>query len=137
MVRRSPDAPCPCGSGRKYKRCCRRFHQGKLATTPEELMRSRWSAYAAGEVNYIIETTDPEGPQAKHDRTSWAAEIAAFSAHTRFEKLEIRACSPVVDDRGEVTFHAKLSREGQDVSFTECSEFVRREGRWLYRRAIS
>lgn len=133
---RSPDAPCPCGTGRKYKRCCRPLHQGKAAATPEALMRSRWSAYAVGATDYIIDTTDPEGPQAKHDRTSWAAEIAAFSTHTRFIKLEIRTAPPPEGERGEVTFHAKLARGGQDASFTERSEFVRREGRWLYRRAI-
>jgi len=99
-------------------------------------MRSRWSAYAVGEIDYIIATTDPDGAQAHHDRAAWAAEIAAFSAHTRFEKLDIRDAPPADEDRGEVRFHAKLSRDGRDVSFVERSEFIRRDGRWLYRQPL-
>lgn len=95
-------------------------------------MRSRFAAYAVGDVDYIIATTDPEGPQYRDDREAWAADIRRFSTTTRFEGLELRAVGPVADDRGEVTFFAKLSREGQDVSFAERSFFVRRAGRWLY-----
>jgi SEC-C motif-containing protein len=129
---RSPNAPCPCGSGRKFKRCCQRYHRGTLAPTPEALMRSRFAAYAAGDVDYILATTDPEGPLHRSDRAAWAEEIRRFCALTRFERLEIRAVGPVADERGEVTFHAKLSRDGADVSFAERSVFVRRDGRWLY-----
>jgi SEC-C motif-containing protein len=132
MAARSPDAACPCGSGRKFKRCCLRLHRGATAATPEALMRSRYAAYAAGDVDYIIATTDPQGPQFEHDRAAWARSIAAFCEATRFEQLEIRASSPVVDEHGEVEFFARLSRGGEDVSFVERSVFVRRDGRWLY-----
>ncbi|PRQ03637.1 hypothetical protein ENSA5_13920 [Enhygromyxa salina] len=129
---RSPNAPCPCGSGRKFKRCCRRLHQGTPAADPEALMRSRYSAYAVGAVEYLLDTTDPEGPQHRDDRAAWAEEIRRFSTLTRFQKLEVREVGPIVDDRAEVLFFAKLSREGQDVSFAERSVFVRRDGRWFY-----
>ena len=132
MPARSANAACPCGSGRKFKRCCLRLHQGAPAATPEALMRSRWSAYVVGDVDYIVATTDPEGPLWRSDRDVWAEEIARFSSSTRFEKLEIREVSPVADDRGEVTFFAKLARDGEDVSFCERSRFVRRGGRWVY-----
>lgn len=95
-------------------------------------MRSRYAAYVAGDVDYIIATTDPEGPQFQADRPAWARSIAAFSEATRFEQLEIRAASPVDDERGEVEFFVRLSRGGDDVSFVERSSFVRRDGRWLY-----
>ena len=132
MSTRSPDAACPCSSGRKFKRCCLRLHRGVIAATPELLMRSRYAAYAVGDVDYIIATTDPEGPQFQSDRAAWSRSIAAFSTATRFERLEIRSSSPIVDERGEVEFVAGLSREGEDVSFVERSAFVRRDGRWLY-----
>lgn len=95
-------------------------------------MRSRYAAYALGDVDYIIATTDPEGPQFQADRAAWARSIVDFSRATRFEKLEIRAASPVADERGDVEFLARLSRGGEDVSFVERSLFVRRDGRWLY-----
>ncbi|MFO7562024.1 MAG: YchJ family metal-binding protein [Enhygromyxa sp.] len=131
MAGRSPTAPCPCGSGRTYKRCCRRFHQGQPALTPEALMRSRYSAYAVGAVDYLIATTDPAGPQFRPDRAAWADEIALFCQRTRFEKLTIQQASGD-NDHGEVRFFARLSRDGEDVSFTEHSRFTRVEDRWLY-----
>lgn len=95
-------------------------------------MRSRYAAYAVGDVDYVLATTDPEGPQFEPDRAAWARSIADFSRATRFEQLEIRAVSPITDERGEVEFFARLSRGGEDVSFVERSLFVRRDGRWLY-----
>ena len=95
-------------------------------------MRSRWSAYSIGASDYIIATTDPQGPLFRADTARWREEIAAFSANTRFEKLVIRELGPVREGRGSVEFFAKLSRDGQDASFTERSSFVERDGRWLY-----
>lgn len=97
-------------------------------------MRSRYCAYAIGAVDYLIETTDPAGPQFRADRQAWAAEITQFCAQTRFEKLSVRSASvdPGPGDEGEVRFFAKLSRAGQDVSFAERSRFTRVDGRWLY-----
>lgn len=95
-------------------------------------MRSRWSAYSVGASDYIIATTDPHGPLYRADTARWREEIAAFSATTRFEKLVIRELGPVREHRGIVEFFAQLSRDGRDVSFTERSRFVERDGRWLY-----
>jgi SEC-C motif-containing protein len=37
--------PCICGSSKPFKKCCQRFLSGdRLAKTPEQLMRSRYSA---------------------------------------------------------------------------------------------
>lgn len=95
-------------------------------------MPSRFSAYALGLVNYILDTTDPEGPQWVEDRGTWVAEVRAFSASTQFRGLAILDAPDPSDNQGFVTFRATLQREGRDVSFTERSRFVRREGRWLY-----
>ena len=66
---------CPCQSGLRYKRCCRPLHQGAPAPSPEALMRSRYSAYALGLVDYIIDTTLPAGPHWQADRSAWASEL--------------------------------------------------------------
>jgi SEC-C motif-containing protein len=94
-------------------------------------MRSRYSAYAVGAVDYLITTTDPDGPLFRQDRAIWAQEIADFCEHTRFEKLTVRGATSS-DEAGEVEFFARLSRAGQDVSFSERSRFTRVGGRWLY-----
>ena len=98
-------------------------------------MRSRYSAYAVGAVEYLIETTDPAGPQWRDDRSAWADEIEQFCRHTRFEKLSVRSAS-AHEEHGEVHFFAKLSRGGEDVSFEERSRFTRVDGRWLYHSGI-
>lgn len=123
--------PCPCHSGQKYKRCCAPFHGGAQPPTPEALMRSRYAAYALGLTGYVLDTTDPLGPQAQPDRAAWAADVAAFSRRTRFEGLEVQGAGQEGDE-GWVRFRALLTREGRDASFTERSRFVRRDGRWLY-----
>ena len=52
---------CPCGTNKAYSQCCEPLIRGeRQAATPEELMRSRYSAYAKTEVDYIINTTHPE-----------------------------------------------------------------------------
>jgi uncharacterized protein YchJ len=37
---------CPCGLGDDYDRCCGRLHRGAPASTADQLMRSRYSAFA-------------------------------------------------------------------------------------------
>ena len=52
----SPNEKCPCGSAIKYKKCCKAYHDGKIPKDALTLMKSRYSAYAAGEVKYIQKT---------------------------------------------------------------------------------
>jgi SEC-C motif domain protein len=94
-------------------------------------MRSRFAAYAIGLTDYIIDTTDPEGPQWVPDRAAWSTQIAAFSAGTRFAGLRIQDST-----EDTVRFHATLEQGGQDASFSENSRFVQRDGRWLYHGAV-
>ena len=51
---------CPCGSSQLYAQCCGRFHSGAAAApTAETLMRSRYSAYARRDADYILRTWHP------------------------------------------------------------------------------
>ncbi len=113
---------CPCHSGKPYANCCEPFHKGSLPATCEQLMRSRYSAYSLGLVDYIIETTHPDLPV---DRKS----TEDFCKNTQFENLRILNAT---DDT--VTFHATLSQAGHDVSFTEQSTFAKIDGKWLYQK---
>ena len=64
---------CRCHSRRAYKRCCEPLHQGRPAATPEALMRSRYTAYAMGLVDYVMDTTAAGSPHRVSDRAAWAA----------------------------------------------------------------
>jgi SEC-C motif-containing protein len=127
----SPNDPCPCGSGVKYKKCCRVLHSGNAAPTPEALMRSRYTAYALDIPAYIMETTHPDSPHYKDDKTEWRKEVEAFSHNVRFVGLQI------LNAEGDmVTFHATLFDGAEDISYTERSLFRLDNGRWKYVEAV-
>ncbi len=94
-------------------------------------MRSRYSAFALGLVDYILDTTDPTGPMAQPDRHLWAADVDTFCCETGFHGLEVLG-SGADGDAGWVRFRAVLTQDARDASFVERSAFVRRGGRWLY-----
>jgi SEC-C motif domain protein len=124
--------PCPCFSKRPYAACCQHWHQGNPAPTPEALMRSRFAAYALGNVGYIVRTTHPKSPHAQTNQKVWRREVKSFCEQTDFLGLQILQVSEIQDDVGWVTFHAILMQAGRDASFTEKSRFERVNGRWLY-----
>jgi SEC-C motif-containing protein len=90
-------------------------------------MRSRYSAYALGKSDYIMRTTHAESPHRQHNFAAWRASLDAFSRHTRFEDLAI-----IATGENTVTFHATLSQDGRDASFTEHSVFRLEAGQWRY-----
>ena len=48
---------CPCCSSKEYDDCCSKFISGAaVPTTPEELMRSRYTAFTKANVDYIFKT---------------------------------------------------------------------------------
>lgn len=127
MKRISVNAPCPCGSGKKYKKCCQIFHKGAIPKDALSLMKSRYSAYAVGEVEYIIKTTDIDNPDYTDNISKWRESISNFSKNNNFEKLEI---IEYIDngDSAIVEFKACIS----GAVMRERSQFLKRDGRWLY-----
>ena len=113
---------CPCGSGQKYKKCCKTYHDGRVAASALLLMRSRYSAYALKKYNYIVKTSF---------KTEDLESIKEFSDNTDFQKLEI-----IEFINGEleafVTFKATLFSQNQDISFCEKSRFNYIDNRWYY-----
>ena len=48
---------CPCCSKLDYKACCGLYHNAyEMPKIPESLMRSRYSAYAMANIDYIKKT---------------------------------------------------------------------------------
>lgn len=51
---------CPCGTEKSYSECCEPIHlDHSKATTPEKLMRSRYSAHVKHLVDYVVDTYHP------------------------------------------------------------------------------
>lgn len=128
----SVNATCPCCSLKKYKKCCKPFHDEiKLPTTALELMKSRFCAYAIEKSDYIISTTHNENVDFTNDLESWNIDIMNFSKNTRFEKLEILDFVEH-EDESFVIFKATLFQDNTDASFIEKSRFLKVDGKWLY-----
>ncbi|QOR61518.1 YchJ family protein [Sulfurovum sp. ST-21] len=127
MKKPSPNLPCPCGSGFKYKKCCQKYHKGALPATALLLMKSRYCAYALGLADYIIDTTHPDNDDFTDDTVRWREEILAFSRGTLFLSLSIITFSET-ESEAYVTFEAKLS----SGLLREKSRFLKEKGKWLY-----
>ena len=132
--------PCPCGSGQRYAVCCAPLHQGLvMADTAEQLMRSRYSAFAKGQVDYLIKThLDRENSPARQRR-----DLRAHCRQTRWLELRIQAVEGggSGDLTGCVRFEADFKESGQHRILKEASLFKRCgdriEGDWLYLRPLS
>lgn len=123
---------CPCCSGKSYKECCEPYHEGTLPETAQQLMRSRYSAYALNRPDYIMTTTHPENPHYSKNKMIWRKSIIEFSQESIFEKLVIHKSSEKANT-AKVTFTAYITQDNQDATFTERSTFEKLDGRWLYR----
>jgi SEC-C motif-containing protein len=124
-------ARCACHSKVPYHKCCKRYHDGASPESALLLMRSRYSAYAIKLVDYIMDSTHSDHPDYQADRDSWRKELNNFSDGTRFDGLKILSFEDS-EDTAYVTFTALLRQGEQDFSFTEKSQFVKKDGRWLY-----
>ncbi|WP_235001735.1 YchJ family protein [Arcanobacterium ihumii] len=117
---------CPCG-GERYATCCEVFHTGeRQASTALELMRSRYSAFAVRNSNYLFRTW--------HPRTREDVQLGS----ERWVKLEILdvVAGGIEDSTGIVEFIAYYDGiEGSD-SMHERSFFSKRAGRWFYEKAL-
>lgn len=115
---------CPCGLGEPYSRCCQPLHEGVAAPTAERLMRSRYTAFAAGLRAYLLE--------------SWHASTRPAELQLdeglRWIRLvidEVEAGGPF-DSEGYVTFTAIARSTAGRIEQRERSRFVREAGRWSY-----
>ncbi|OBB97415.1 YchJ family protein [Mycobacterium sp. 852002-40037_SCH5390672] len=122
--------PCPCGSDKGFRTCCGPLHDGELqARTAAELMRSRYSAFAYGDVDYLFRTWHPRTRPA--DVT-----VDPGIIWTGLDVSDIVAGGPD-DDLGEVEFTARFESAGRPGSLHERSRFQRRAGRWFYLDAVA
>ena len=124
-----PLSTCPCGSTLALAECCGRYHAGAAPATAEALMRSRYSAYVLGLIDYLVATTLP-AQQAALDR----AAMATWSAQSRWLGLSVEEHRPLggTPERAQVTFVARWQDADGEHAHRECSDFVRIDGRWYF-----
>ena len=119
---------CPCGSSKKYHLCCSPFLEGlKAATTPEELMRSRYTAFTKADTDYLMNTMqgnplknfDAKGTKAWAENVSWLG-------------LTVLKAPLPEKEMGTVEFIARFKENGKECSIHELSTFQKIEGKWFY-----
>ena len=119
---------CPCDTERLYSDCCEPYLTGQQSpANPEALMRSRYSAFAVGKVDYIIATTHRNNPMYDKNRSQWRLNLAQYCRELDFQKLEIAACS-----ENTVTFTTHVIQNNKPLSITETSTFVFENNKWWY-----
>jgi SEC-C motif-containing protein len=122
---------CPCGSQLSYDSCCGRYHVGAVKPeTAEQLMRSRYSAYANGNYEYIVKTTHP-----KYRNNLNTATLKADCDKLTWLRLEVLDSfkGTKSDKIGKVEFKAYYVEPATGPGVIhERSRFKRQHGEWLY-----
>ena len=117
-------ALCFCGSAISFQNCCEKYINGtQKAPTALALMKSRYSAYATHQVDYLLDTTHSSQRKyySKDDILNWATA-------NQWQKLEIIAAT-----ENTVEFKAYfLDANKQSHIHHEFSTFKKENGSWFY-----
>ncbi|NKF52589.1 hypothetical protein G3R49_18690 [Shewanella sp. WXL01] len=118
---------CPCGSNHNYQDCCQPLHlKQRVAETAEKLMRSRYCAFVKAEYQYLIDTHASEFASGltKEQLSENPANWVGLQVESAIERA----------DTAKVTFKAWYQIDCGFDAIYECSDFIKRDGIWLYTR---
>jgi uncharacterized protein YchJ len=119
---------CPCGSGKIYANCCKKYHDGALPENALKLMKARYSAFAKNQLKFLYATLHPNLRPPTYEEYTRGIRNKAH-----YRRLIIRDFQDGETD-ATVTFTAYITADGKDATFTELSEFEKVNGQWLYKR---
>ena len=115
---------CYCGNSIPFQDCCEPYIKG-IANTPtaEKLMRSRYSAFATGAADYLVNTTHISKRRFHNKK-----DILAWSQANKWLKLEVLTSTETT-----VTFKAYYLDENLKAQVHyEHSTFKLEDGKWFY-----
>ena len=120
---------CPCGSKKGEQYCCAMYISGKKKPeTAEKLMRSRYTAFYQGNVDYLVTTLHPDKRKPEDKQ-----ELNQSISNTKWLSLTILDTQKgrKSDNTGIVEFEAvyQLDEPGQ---LHERSRFIKKDGQWFY-----
>lgn len=118
---------CFCGNPVLFEQCCQPILAGqKEAKNAEQLMRSRFTAYVAGNFEYILKT------YAAKQRTKLSvSELAKSAEGSKWLKLDVLAHRPNTT-AAQVEFKAFYKVDSQFFVMHELSDFILEQGKWRY-----
>ena len=120
---------CPCLTGLPYDQCCGPLHTGtSTAATAEQLMRSRYSAYAVGDVSYLLRSWHPDTRPSD----------LSLDPELRWYRLDIlnTTAGGLLEREGTVEFRAHYRTPDGPGDQHEISRFTKYDGAWVYVAAI-
>lgn len=114
---------CICGVGENFDSCCRAIISGeRVASTAEELMRSRYSAYVKGDAKYLIVSSAHVENYEEEIKL-----IEAFSNSVEWLKLDV-----IHTTETTVEFKAYYRDKHGIAVLHEKSNFEKENGMWKY-----
>lgn len=125
---------CPCGKNETYSNCCEVVHNDICnAKTAEQLMRSRYSAFTLGLIDYLM--------QSHHSSTrptSEKQEIEVWAKSVQWIGLDVirKQKGGEADLDGTVEFKAFFKEGKKTRVIHERSQFVKESGCWYYLDAL-
>ncbi len=119
-----PRQACVCGSAKEAADCCLALINGsRVAENAEQLMRSRYTAYALKNVQYVMDSWHVSTRPSEfilNDFPKWAG-------------LKVLNVKPEKAGESYVEFVAAFYDESNNMGqMHERSRFLREEGRWFY-----
>ena len=120
---------CPCGSRKKIQYCCEKYLLRKEnPQTAEQLMKSRYTAFVRGNIDYLIATLHPDKRQPNDKK-----ELTKSINNTTWLGLTIIDTSQgkKSDQVGYVEFMA-VFQVTKPQQLHERSQFIKIDGKWFY-----
>jgi len=118
VSKKKTETSCPCGSGKAFIDCCKPYIRGtQPVPSAEALMRSRYTAYAMNNEQYLLD--------------SW-------HASTRPESIDMDPTAQWIrlvilkKNTDHVEFVATYRIQGKACKLYENSRFVFEGGKWFY-----
>lgn len=122
---------CPCGSGTELAQCCLPLIEGKKnSITAEDLLRSRYTAFTRGDIDYIFNT--------HHSKTRGEIkrdEIEEWSRESEWKGLQIvqKEAGTSTDEKGTLVFCARYEdAEGKPQEHWEQALFEKEGVYWRF-----
>jgi len=120
--------PCPCSPEQTYANCCAPLHQGtQKAETAEQLMRSRYSAFALCNEPYLKNSLHPD----KQKKSGSKIELTPDLNWNGLDIIKTNNGRPT-DKIGKVEFKAWYFWDGKQECLHERSRFKKYKGHWYY-----
>lgn len=110
-----------------FEDCCQLRLNGTIpASSPEELMRSRFTAFCCEDDDYLVRTH-----KSNQSHVEQKSQLRESFKNTQWQSLRIIGCS-ISNGTGTVEFAAFYLADGHPGQLHERSRFVKEDGYWFY-----